>query len=384
MLDAFRFASRLTGELGRIGLSRFLPASKNVPRSLDGVSREWIEGALADRFPGARLEAVETLDEDSGTTARRRVSLRYAGDKPEGAPDSAFVKVMPPRLTEQVFGRIFALGPNEVAFYRHVRPQLPVHAPDVYSVRVGRGGTYALLLEDLTTGGTKFQTIADLVSLTEAEAVVDALAKLHAAFWGPNRFAWLRTAAANPNESLERYVCQLAHRPTLKLHSDLLPARVRAGAGRIHAERRSLERYWADAPLTLIHGDSHAGNVYFVDGEAGLFDWQVAQHHQGIRDVAYFIILSLDTEVRRAHERTLFNRYVRGLREAGVPKNETSADWLWERYRSFSLYAYIGASVTTTMSDLQPEHVARTGLRRAAVAVDDLDALAILGRIARR
>jgi hypothetical protein len=355
-----------------------------VPSGLDRVDREWLERALSERFPGAALESAETLAEDRGTTARRRVALRYAGETPERAPDSVFVKVRPPRLSEQLFGRIFGLGPNEVAFYRDVRPRLPVRAPESYFARVGPGGTYVLLLEDLAHVGATFQTIADPLSLTEAEAVIDALASLHAAFWGPRRFSWLRTAPVNPNESLERYVCQLAHRPTLRRYSDLLPVGVRDGAGRIHAERRALERYWADGPLTLIHGDSHAGNLYFVGDEAGLFDWQVTQHHQGIRDVAYFIILSLDTDLRRAHERTLVDRYVRRLRDAGVPRDEANADWLWERYRSFSIYAYIGASVTTTMSDLQPEHVARTGLRRSAVAVDDLDALSLLDRIARR
>jgi len=138
----------------------------------------------------------------------------------------------------------------------------------------------------------------------------------------------------------------------------------------------------AEGPRTLIHGDSHVGNAYFDEGEAGFFDWQVTQHHQGIRDVAYFLTLSLDTDLQRAHERALFERYWRRLHDSGVSKGDANPDWLWERYRSFSLYTYIGASVTTTMSDLQPEDIARTGLRRAAVAVDDLDALDLLDRIA--
>jgi aminoglycoside phosphotransferase (APT) family kinase protein len=287
-------------------------------------------------------------------------------------------------MTEQLFGRIFKLGPTEVAFYRDVRPALPVRAPEAYSTRLGADGTYALLLEDLAASDVTFKTIADSVTLDEAKAVVDALAALHAAFWGERRFPWLRTAADNPNEAIERYVCTLAHRPTIDRFSDLLPERLRRGAERIHANRRALERYWANGPLTLIHGDSHIGNMYFPDGDAGLFDWQVTQHHQGVRDLAYFAVLSLDTEFRRAHEQELLDHYSRRLHDAGVPTSEAGPGWLFERYRSFSLYAYIGASVTATMSDLQPAPIARLGLRRAAVAVDDLDALHLLDRIANR
>jgi hypothetical protein len=382
MLDAVRFTGRVAGELGRLGLGRLRPGSSRVPLTLAHVDAAWVEDALSERFPGAKVAAVRVLNEDSGTTARRRLAVEYApGGQPAGAPESVFVKVRPPRLMEQLFGRLFDLGPTEVAFYRDVRPILSIRAPLSYASRVGRQGGYVLLLEDLVADRVTLKTIADPVSQREAETVVDALASLHAAFWGPPRFSWLRTVQRNPNEPIERFVCNLAHRPTLERFSNLLPQTVRAGAKRIHEERRALERYWANGPLTLVHGDSHVGNMYFVRGDAGLFDWQVTQHHQGIRDLAYFTVLSLDTEVRRAHEATLFERYWRRLHDAGVPRAEADPNWLWERYRSFALYAYIGASVTATMSDLQPEHIARLGLSRSATAVDDLGALKLLERI---
>lgn len=384
MLDALRLASRLTAELGRLGVARVVPGSSAVPRRLANVDQGWVQDALRDSVAGADVASIETLSEDAGTTSRRRIRIRYDGANRVGAPESVFVKVRPPRITEQLFGRIFNLGPTEVAFYRDVRPGLPIEAPRCFSARTARGGAYALVLEDLAAAGVTFKTIADEVTLADAENVVDALASLHAGFWGANRFPWLRTASSNPNEAIERTVSALAHRPTIERFSHLLPEGVRAGADRIHTERRALERYWADGPLTLIHGDSHVGNMYFDGAKAGLFDWQVTQHHQGIRDVAYFVVLSLDTELRRAHEHALVERYWRRLRELGVPSGEADPNWLWERYRSFSLYAYIGASVTTTMSDLQPEPVARLGLRRSAVAVDDLGALELLDRIARR
>ncbi len=382
MLDGLRVGVRVASELGRLGLGRVLPASDAVPATLDDVDAPWLGGVLGSCFAGARVRAVRTLSEDSGTTARRRVAVEYApGARPEGAPESVFVKVRPPRLAEELFGRIFELGSTEVAFYRHARPRLEVRAPEVYAARLDRNGSYALVLEDLGAKGVVLKTIADVVTLAEAESVVDALARLHVSFSGGTELHWFRRAGDTRNAAVERFVCQRAHRPTLDRFSELLPASVRAGASAIHAKRPALERYWAEGPLTMIHGDSHVGNAYFVGAQAGFFDWQVAQYHQGVRDLAYFLVLSLDIELRRRHERTLFGRYCEKLIEYGTPRTDVDLEWLFERYRSFSLYAYMGASVTATMSDLQPETVARLGLHRSATAVDDLDALGLLRRL---
>jgi aminoglycoside phosphotransferase (APT) family kinase protein len=311
------------------------------------------------------------------------VGLVYAQDgRQAGAPESIFVKFRPPGLTERLFGNILALGPNEVGFYRDIAVDVPIRTPECYCARDSGDGEFVLVLEDLASKGAEFRTIADPISLDEAKAVVVALARLHAAFWEPPRvtvrFPWLRSPNRNPNAAIERFLCASAHRPTLSRFSHLLPSSVRRGAREIHKKRKALEHYWADGPLTLIHGDPHLGNLYFVDGEPGFFDWQVLQRHQGIRDLAYFVVLSLDTEVRRTHERDLVRLYRETLRDRGVSNEDLDPDKAWERYRSFSLYAYLGTSVTTAMSDLQPKHIAELGLKRAATAVDDLDALALL------
>jgi hypothetical protein len=386
MLDALRFTGRVGVELGRIGWMRMVPRVGDVPRTIADVSAPWVADVLSRRFSGARVAGLKVLGGDSGTTERRRLAIEYvSGGRPDGAPSSVFVKVRPPGLTEQLFGKILALGPNEVGFYRDLQPIIPIRVPECYGAFEGKSGEFALLLEDLEAKGARFRTIADPVTLEEARDVVEALARLHSAFWAPppitDRFPWLQTVSRNPNAAIERFVCHRAHRPTLRRYSALLPESVRRGAARINKERRALERYWGDGPLTLIHGDSHVGNMYFVGGEAGFFDWQVLRYHQGIRDVAYFVILSLDTGFRRAHERDLVELYVRRLREDGVLSTDVDPDQTWERYRSFALYAYLATSVTAAMSDLQPADIAELGLKRAATAVDDLESLRLLDRI---
>ncbi len=370
-------------ELGRIAWSSIFVRPDGIPRSIEAIDLAWLNDALSERFPGVSVTGMEILGGDSGTTERRRVGLVYGpGARPTGAPESVFVKFRPPGLTERLFGNILALGANEVGFYRDIAGDVPVRTPECYCARDGGGGEFVLVLEDLSSKGAEFRTIGDPISLGEAEAVVTALARLHAGFWEPRpltvRFPWLKSPDHNPNAAVERFLCASAHRPTLSRFSHLLPSSVRRGAHEIHKKRKALERYWAGGPLTLIHGDPHLGNLYFVDSEPGFFDWQVLQRGQGIRDVAYFVVLSLDTEVRRAHERHLVRLYQETLQAGGVSNEDLDPDKAWERYRSFTLYAYLGTSVTTSMSDLQPKHIAELGLKRAATAVDDLDALALL------
>lgn len=385
MLDPLRFTARVVSELGRLGWARMPRDRGGLPSSIDGVDAAWVEGALAARFPDARVARIEVIGGSSGTTERRRLAVHYAeGARPEGAPASLFAKVPPPGVVERLFGNLFALGSTEVGFYRDVRSGLPVRAPECFAARSDAAGEFALLLGDLHAEGAAFPTLIDPVTVEEAKAVATTLATLHATYWGPEvaeRLRWLRTPARASNEAVERFVCASAHRPTMKRFPELLPESVRRGAKRVHAERRALERYWASGPLTLIHGDPHVGNIYFTDGVPGLLDWQVAQHHQGIRDLAYFMILSLDTELRREHEGAVFRIYLERLHECGVRPTEAAPERLWELYRSFSLYAYMGTSVTATMSGLQSAAIATTGLRRAAAAVDDLDSLTLLDRL---
>ena len=64
-------------------------------------------------------------------------------------------------------------------------------------------------------------------------------------------------------------------------------------------QRLALEALWARPPLTLIHGDAHAGNLFFDGPEVGFLDWQVVQRGQGMRDVSYFLGNSLSVQTRR-------------------------------------------------------------------------------------
>ena len=73
------------------------------------------------------------------------------------------------------------------------------------------------------------------------------------------------------------------------------------------------------------------------DGTRIRMDWQLARKGRPWRDIAYFVIGSLTTEERRAHERDLLRDYREHLVAAGA-KNVPSLDVIWDAYRRWAIY----------------------------------------------
>ncbi|HET8707592.1 MAG TPA: phosphotransferase, partial [Pseudomonadales bacterium] len=102
--------------------------------------------------------------------------------------------------------------------------------------------------------------------------------------------------------------------------------------------------YWDTLPATLLHGDTHLGNTFsYPDGRAGFFDWQVIYRGNGLRDVAYFVLLSLDNDTRKQYERELIEHYFDQLEARGVSLNRELS---WLHYCLFSLDA-LDANIKT-------------------------------------
>jgi aminoglycoside phosphotransferase (APT) family kinase protein len=125
-----------------------------------------------------------------------------------------------------------------------------------------------------------------------------------------------------------------------------------------------------------MHGDAHPGNVYFRNGGAGLLDWQAVRRGHPSRELAYTLVTCMTTDDRQASERDVLDGYRGALVAAGGP--ELDRDDLWDRYRQGALYPHVAALITAGMGGMQDEGIALEGLRRAVVALDDLDTVALL------
>ena len=228
-------------------------------------------------------------------------------------------------------------------------------------------GRYVMVLEDLQAAGARYPGASDPHLAAFVEGTIDALAALHAAFWGSPRFAEDGDLAWVEHRS--RTYGSAAPLVTFAVEQlgDRLPPASRELGGSLSAARGAhpgpARRGNADpdprrrAPRQPVRARRRAGLPRLGDGERA----------PGLRDVAYFLGDSVPTELRRARERDLVARYCAQLRAGGAVLD---VDEAWQQYRLHLLTAWIAAVVTAAMgSHWQPIEIGMAATRRADAAI---------------
>jgi thiamine kinase-like enzyme len=234
-------------------------------------------------------------------------------------------------------------------------------------------------MEDLALRDARFGDVAKGATPDEAVAVATTLAELHRRFWESSRFA---TDLAVFTPPAARSVAWGPHTSHLLLllprrYHDVVPRQVRVDARVLRTQRWAVAEALRRFPLTLLHSDTHLGNICFVGDKPILFDWQTAAQGPGLKDLAYFAATSLAPDTRRAIEHDLLIEYLDVLAANSGPRIPRSE--AWDDYRLLAVTAYTAAAVTAAFSGrLQGEAATRAGLDRAAQAVQDLDSFALL------
>lgn len=360
-------AAHLGRGVGRVVIDAIIGSRAGLPRAVADLS----EDVLSDVM-GNKVASMSVLTADAGTSSRARLAL--TGD---GVPPTVFVKLAAQTAATRLIGELGRLGHTEVRFYRQLAPRL-TGLPRAYGAAFdARTGRYLLVLEDLPAASCEFPDTLHPLSTDQASLIVGLLAQLHATFWGRlpedgrGPLGWLYSPSADV---------------TSLLTGSMMNASIKRLAGRtdipVERGRFIAENYRAVAalidtpPHTVMHGDAHPGNVYFRDGRPGLLDWQAVRRGHPSRELAYTLVTSLRPPDRRAAERELLDQYRRSLAAAGGP--DIGGDELWRRYRQGVLYAYVAALITAGMGGMQVEDIALEGLRRAVIALDDLETIAAL------
>ncbi|MDT5100871.1 MAG: hypothetical protein QOC76_4608 [Mycobacterium sp.] len=349
------------------------------PSKASDVTAEWLTVKFGARAPGAVALSATSLGGTTGTTDRQRLAVEWNEvGKRARLPANIFVKSSP--LTAKNRGMVAALGMsnNEVRFYQQMADELVGVCPKSWYSYAGIGARFLIVLDDIVADGAHPYALADRCGIEHARGLVDAFAELHSRFWESPRFDgdlnWVRAWNTRPGNAVLKRFYKRGRRDALKLdRAEATPA-VHAVAAALDANIDAYYREFEAGPLTLLHGDSHLGNTYSLpDGRSGLLDWQVIWRGPGLREIAYWMITGLDTDIRRAHERELLERYLDGLRRGGVPEAPTY-DQAFERYRLFSAEAWDAVAMTIAWPGLQAQENAEAGWRRACAAVEDLDA----------
>jgi len=240
-----------------------------------------------------------------------------------------------------------------------------------------------MVLEDLTASGCRFPAASDADIEIRARDVVDQLAALHAPYWQSARFEpggdleWLAARGRRGHSGGRHFVQQ-----AVDVLGDQMDDAFHRVAAIYLARTSDIVELWRAGPGTLVHGDSHLGNL-FVDvaagGRTGFLDWAVLCRAPGIRDVAYTMCNSIPADVRQPIERELVDGYVARLGAAGAPLDP---DEVWDQYRIHAVYSWVAAASTAGMgAKWQPIEIGLAGTRRATAACAHLGSAELLESI---
>ncbi len=309
------------------------------PTTAADVSPTWLTAALADRHPGAVVDTVEVIEEHEVTNAHARLRVAYSEQR--DAPEVMFCKLPP---TDERRAQIIAtgMGHREARFYAELAPSIALRVPHPHVARTDDDGHFALLLEDLVTSGC---------------AVSDGT-------WGIPV-----DAAAGAIEDLA------ALREGIEHHRDRLTDSFVEIAELYIARHDELQVLWHEGPHTVIHGDTHIGNLFLDDGRVGFLDWGIINVNTPMRDISYFMTMAMAIEDRRAHERELLRLYLDVRRAAGV--TDITFDDAWRAHRIHASYNVpASCQVVRFPVGISEERriFADAFLARAQASLDDLDA----------
>lgn len=323
------------------------------------------------------VTAVQIDGIESGTALRVRIAITGSPD----LPARAFVKLAPVRPAELLLNRLMALAQTEALIYRQVGAELAWLMPKTYAALSDpRSSRAIVIMEDLTDRDARFLSVEAGCTAADALAVASALGDLHRIFWMSDRLRTGDLLELSPTRSRSTsrgpWAWPLLRMIPRQFH-DVVPADVRAQTSTLVTKRWTIAKLIGTYPHTLIHGDTHAGNICLIGDRPMLFDWQVASCGPAVKDLSYFACTSLDTETRRAIETRLVETYVAHLNGDGIER--LSFAQAWDAYRMFAFTAYVAAGVTSVFGRrLQSEESTRAGLHRAVQAIGDLDTLAML------
>lgn len=292
-------------------------------------------------------------DQMVSTAARVLFTVTCNADAPPAMPTRLMLKIA--RTDDDVMAPFYA---NEVAFYRHLRPDLAIEAPQ------SLGGHYdpasrhfALLLENLTARGAHFPNVLEPVPVERIRSLVDTLASLHARYWNAAAFSEKLGWVGNALEGDVAFLLNDAAAPYIQHEIDSqafkheLVGMIGWTGEQLRAGTKAMHRHQMGLHQCLVHGDTHLGNTYFLpDGSSGLLDWQLMGRGHPMHDVSYIISTGLSIADRRVHEQDLLRYYLDRLAAVGA-RGTPSFDDAWTEYRRSMIWnVYVGWLTTPVVN----------------------------------
>lgn len=362
----------------------------NFPAQPEQLTNEWLtttlraSGALAgDR----EVSGFEVTPVGSGTGLLgmvMRIHLQYAGGAPGTEPASLVVKFSHPVEANRAIAMNTNMYAREVSFFHDIAGSVDVPKPFCHFAAVDvDAGENIVVLEDLGAYRAGDQVAG--VTPDDAKLIIDAIAPLHATYWGRCDAPLLDSFMRIDSSYAEKFPPSVyaTWENCLVLFPDAIAADIKPHVARYVEQLPALMAAMGQRTQTVVHGDVRLDNVMFGGGPGQhpvvMVDWQAIMVSNPLHDMAYLLSQSLDVEVRRAHEAELIEYYFGKLRELGV--EDVTLEECWDGYDAGVLFLFSYPLIIggfCQMDDPRGVELARAVLERSSATVSDRDLLRLL------
>ena len=362
-----------------------LESGLGLLKSESDITPAWVEGVLrgsGNLEDGVSVTGVKTerIGEGVGILSiLQRIVPTYSAATSKG-PKSVVVKYPTDDATQRFTADALVLYIRELVFYRDCATDAPFGTAQCYAQAIAGDNTdFTIVMEDI--GHLRGLNQLEGVSLDEAKTLLRTLADFHAMWWGSPRladFGAVFQPLANPTYNAVLPMLWEGGWPNVEQHAGhLIPENVREIGG-IWAGKVPWMLDNLMSPTTMCHGDWRADNLMFDGDKPTVIDFQLIGTGSGIYDVGYFISQSIDTGVRRGHDRELMDVYLDRLASHGITVDRDEA---WRQYLVCICFC-VTYGVTTfggyAEQNERGQALLRDMLLRALHCVADNDALAVL------
>jgi len=356
----------------------------DFPANLDAITPAFLSEILESDVTEVSSKLVAAQGAVSTAATLR---LTYA----EGAtgPEAVFAKWPSPIEAIRQMAAQNGMYRREIRFYENLAQTSEIATPTCHFAGWDRqSDEFLLILEDMSTSrvGNFYAS-----SLDDVTRVVEALPAFHARWWEHDDLAKLRWLFPLDHPAASAGL-QSAVAASLPRATQRFPEHFEGtlgAASKVVAEQYpELAARFGSRPTTLVHSDLHLQQVFFpgdATGRFAVFDWQTIGRGFGGQDLARIVAMSLTPEMRRAHERSLVERYHRGLLDAGIA--DYTAEECWDDYRLGMTWNIVtnviaGASVDPAAMGADAAEfgttLGETFFGRIDTALEELDVLSLL------
>lgn len=345
-----------------------------TPVRVTDVTAEWMSEALGSKVDSLRIESIGSGEGFMGQLGRVHLSG-------SSVPASVIVKIPTADPGGQMIGTMMRVWEREHRFYTEV-------APHMHGVRIPRcfhsqAEPYVLVLEDLHPAAPGDQVVGPTPD--QARLVIDTAAALHASWFENPELAsldWMPDIL-DPMSASVGTMFDIGWPTFLARYQDSLPSRVLRWCEAFAPRVPEWIEGYGNWPNTLIHGDFRLDNMFFhPDGTMTLIDWQLSMRAPSTTDLVYFLGTNLPTEMRRALQSELIDRYSTSMRRLGVPEEWSDPATITRGYAEGCLFyctSFAASILTLDTANDRGAALMDALVRRAFSAADDLDAGSVIG-----